>query len=64
MVVARNEIIRDAFAYIVLVMQLMTLLVLGFRMRLLAIREVLRKPCSLIIATICQVILKPLVRCL
>lgn len=61
-VVARNEIIRDAFAYITLVMQLMTLLVLGFRMRLLAIREVLFRPCSLIVATVCQVLLKPLVR--
>ena len=60
-VVERVNVLHDAFVYVLLTTQILTLLMIAFRMRVVAVKEVLRKPCSLIAALVCQAVLMPLV---
>ena len=48
--------------YVLSVVQILVLMMLGWRMRNAAVREVLRRPCVLIAAILCQAMLMPLVR--
>ena len=61
-VVKRVDMARDAFMYVLSMVKFFTLLLLGFRMRNVAVKEVLTRPCVLINAILCQVALLPLVR--
>ena len=61
LVVEKINVLRDAFMYVLLTSQVLTLLMLAFRMRTTAIKEVLWKPCALLAAVFCQAILMPLV---
>ena len=60
-VVEQVDVARDAFMYVVSMVKFFTLLLLGFRMRSEAVKEVLTRPCALINAILCQTTLLPLV---
>ena len=51
----------DVFAYVLMTSQMLTFVMLGLRLRLSSMKEVLLHPCALISSVICQVILVPLV---
>jgi hypothetical protein len=60
-VVERVDMARDAFTYVLSMVKFLALLLLGFRMRSEAVKEVLTRPCALINALLCQVLLLPMV---
>lgn len=61
-VVRRVDVLQDAFMYVLSAAQVMVLLMLGWRLRSAAVKEVLCRPCTLIAAILCQTLLMPLVR--
>ncbi len=61
LVVEKVNVLRDAFMYVLLTSQVLTLLMLAFRMRSDAAKEVICRPCALLAAIFCQAILMPLV---
>ena len=60
-VVHNVNVVYDAFMYVMVSVEMLTLFMLGFRIRRQAIREALVKPSSVIVAIICRVVFMPLV---
>ncbi len=61
-VVKHVSVVGDVFMYVLSATQMLTLLMLGCRLRRAAIREVLTKPCGLMAGVLCQIMLMPLVK--
>ena len=60
-VVQRVDVVEDAFMYVLCSAQMLVLLMLGWRLRSGAVRQVLCRPGALITAIICQAVLMPVV---
>ena len=61
-VTRKVNILDDAFLYVLASAEMLTLMMLGFRIRREAVKEILVRPCALIGGVITQIIIMPLVK--
>ena len=60
-VVSKVDLLNDAFLYVLCIVQFLTLLMLGSRIRGCAVREIIRRPSGIVAAALCQAMFLPLV---